>query len=275
MYLNELVIKSENELNTAEKSFLQAHNSIISAGVLIQNGFVTLAKNLKLIKDEKLYLTIDCETFEDYTEKVIGLKRTQAYKYIQVLENLGEEFSTRVEKVGITKLALISSLTTEEQQEVIQNNNLEETTVSELKAEIQKLKNEKIKVQEEANKTKHETSKLNDKITKLKADLKAEKEKPVQTIKEVVQDPEQQQKIESLEMQLRLKEKLITQRDEKLKELNAQTAISNSEELAKFKVIFENVQTEIRQLKLLISQVPEEKQEGLKKALKAIGEQFC
>ena len=131
--LNELIIKNESELNTVEKDFLINHQQIMSAGVLIQNGFLNLAKSLKNIKDNKLYIAINCESFEDYTERVVGIKKSQAYKYIQVLESLGEEFSTRVEKVGITKLALISSLTSEEQKEIIDTQNLEETSVSDFK----------------------------------------------------------------------------------------------------------------------------------------------
>ena len=152
MNINELVIKTDNELNAVEKEFLKNHQAIISAGVLIQNGFVELAKSLKNIRDNKLFLAIDCQSFEDYTEKVIGIKKTQAYKYIQVLENLGEEFSTRVEKVGITKLALISTLQEELKEKVIDKNDLEEISVSELKEQIRKLKDEKTKAQEETNK---------------------------------------------------------------------------------------------------------------------------
>lgn len=276
MTINELVVKNEDELNIAEKNFIQAHNTIITAGVLIQNGFVSLAKNLKLIRDEKLYLTIDCSSFEEYSEKILGIKKTQAYKYIQVLENLGEEFSTRVEKVGITKLALISSLTFEERQEIVETNNLEEVSVSELKEQIKQLKQEKETELEKLKSEKdNEIVKFQNKIDKLKADLKSEKEKPVEKIIETVQDPEQQKKIELLENQVAMKEKLIKQRDDRLQELQANITISSSEELAKFKVLFENVQSEIRMMRNLINSIPAEKQDGCKKALKAIGEQLC
>lgn len=276
MTINELVIRNYEELNTIERDFLEAHQTIMTAGVLIQNGFVSLAKKLKEVRDRKLYLAIDCETFEDYTEKTLGIKKSQAYKYISIIENLGEEFSTRVEKVGITKLSLISSLTFEERQQVIDNTNLEEVSVSELKEQIKQLKQEK---ESELKKLKfekdNETAKLQNKIDKLKEDLKKEKEKMPEKIIETVQDPEQQKRIELLENQVTMKEKLIKQRDDRLQELQANITISSSEELAKFKVLFENVQSEIRIMKNLINSIPVEKQDGCKKALRAIGEHLC
>ncbi len=271
MNINELVIKTDNELNAVEKEFLKNHQAIISAGVLIQNGFVELAKSLKNIRDNKLFLAIDCQSFEDYTEKVIGIKKTQAYKYIQVLENLGEEFSTRVEKVGITKLALISTLQEELKEKVIDKNDLEEISVSELKEQIRKLKDEKTKAQEETNKALEDKNKLNRKIDELKENLKIEKDKPVEKVVETVQDPELLNKVESLEYSLKLKERTI----DNLREKVSYNEIKNSEELTKFKYIFDNIQVEIRQLKILLNQIPEEKQEGCKNALKAIGESLC
>ena len=273
--LNELIIKNESELNTVEKDFLINHQQIMSAGVLIQNGFLNLAKSLKNIKDNKLYIAINCESFEDYTERVVGIKKSQAYKYIQVLESLGEEFSTRVEKVGITKLALISSLTSEEQKEIIETQNLEETSVSDLKEQIQKLKQEKEDKEKELIRIKKdndiETNKLKIKLDKLRNDLKTEKEKPAEKIVETIQDPDLVSKVENLEHSINLKQRVINQLQNKLSE----NVIANSEELTKFKFYFENIQFEIKQMKMLIDRIPEEKQEGCKKALKAIGEWLC
>ena len=64
---------------------------------------------------------------------------------------------------------------------------------------------------------------------------------------------------------------MINQLQNKLSE----NEIANSEELTKFKFYFENIQFEIKQMKILIEQIPEEKKEGCKKALKAIGECLC
>ncbi len=276
MTINELVIKSDEELTDNQREFLKIHQEILMTGAVIGNSLVELASLLKQMKDNKLYLEAGFASFEDYSEQALGLKQRQAYNYIKILDSFDLDFLHSNAKIGVSKLTLLSSLSEEEKQEVIETNNLEEVSVSELKEQIKQLKQEKESELEKLKSEKdNEIVKFQNKIDKLKADLKSEKEKPVEKIIETVQDPEQQKKIESLEMQLNMKEKLIKQRDDKLQELSASITISSSEELAKFKVLFENVQTEIRIMKNLINSIPAEKQDGCKKALKAIGEQLC
>lgn len=276
MTINELVIKSDEELTDNQREFLKVHQEILMTGAVIGNSLVELASLLKQMKDNKLYLEAGFASFEDYSEQALGLKQRQAYNYIKILDSFDLDFLHSNAKIGVSKLTLLSSLSEEEKQEVIETNNLEEVSVSELKEQIKQLKQEKESELEKLKLEKdNETAKLQNKIDKLKADLKSEKEKPVEKIIETVQDPEQQKKIESLEMQLNMKEKLIKQRDNQLQELQANITISSSEELAKFKVLFENVQSEIRMMRNLINSIPAEKQDGCKKALKAIGEQLC
>ena len=276
MTINELVIKSDEELTDNQREFLKVHQEILMTGAVIGNSLVELASLLKQMKDNKLYLEAGFASFEDYSEQALGLKQRQAYNYIKILDSFDLDFLHSNAKIGVSKLILLSSLSEEEKQEVIETNNLEEVSVSELKEQIKQLKQEKESELEKLKSEKdNEIVKFQNKIDKLKADLKSEKEKPVEKIIETVQDPEQQKKIESLEMQLNMKEKLIKQRDNQLQELQANITISSSEELAKFKVLFENVQSEIRIMKNLINSIPVEKQDGCKKALRAIGEQLC
>ena len=276
MTINELVIKSDEELTDNQREFLKVHQEILMTGAVIGNSLVELASLLKQMKDNKLYLEAGFASFEDYSEQACGLKRRQAYNYIKILDSFDLDFLHSNAKIGVSKLTLLSSLSEEEKQEVIETNNLEEISVSELKEQIKQLKQEKETELEKLKSEKdNEIVKFQNKIDKLKADLKSEKEKPVEKIIETVQDPEQQKKIELLENQVAMKERVIKQRDNQLQELQANITISSSEELAKFKVLFENVQTEIRIMKNLINSIPAEKQDGCKKALRAIGEQLC
>ena len=302
MNINELIIKKEEELSETQKKFLAVHSNIISSEMIICNGIVELAKNLKTMKDEKLYVEAGFENFEDYSEKACGLKKRQAYNYIKVLEDLGENFVHSNAQIGISKMTLLSSLSQEEKETIVENCEISDISVSELKEEIAKLKsenedktsklvdeeNESKKLQNKVEELKKEIEKLQnmtvkkeiiqdpiqeEKIKKLKKELEELKNKSVE--KEIVQDPEQQKKIESLEMQLNLKERVVKQRDNELQELRANAEISKSEELAKFKILFEDIQSKIIIMKNLLNRVPEEKQEGLKNALKKVGEMLC
>lgn len=271
MNINELMLKTESELTENQKEFLKIHQDIVIIGAGIGNALISLATKLKEMRDKKLYSEAGFESFEDYSEKALGLKRRQAYNYIKVLESFDDEFVHSNAQIGISKLTLLSSLSNEDKEKIVENNNLEETSVNKLKEQIQKLKDEKSKVQEEMNKALEDKNKLNKKIDKLKEDLKTEKEKPVEKVVETVQDPELLSKVELLENSIKLKERTINNLREKVSD----NEIKNSEELTKFKYIFDNIQFEIRELKNLLSKIPEEKQDGCKKALKAIGESLC
>lgn len=84
MDINEIMMSEEKELTESQAKFVLIHNNILNAGAMITNSVISLSKNLKVMRDEKLYLEADCANFEDYAEKICGLKRRQAYKYIQV-----------------------------------------------------------------------------------------------------------------------------------------------------------------------------------------------
>ena len=264
MSINELMLKSENELTANQKEFLKIHQDIVVIGAGIGSALISLATKLKEMRDKKLFVEAGFNSFEDYSEKALGLKRRQAYNYIKVLESFDDDFVHSNAQIGISKLTLLSSLSDNEKEEIVKNNNLEETSVSELKAQIQKLKDEKQKALKDKDK-------LNEKIDKLKEDLKVEKNKPAEKIVETVQDPELLSKIEVLETGIKMKEKTISNLRDKVSTIE----IKNSEELTKFKLIFDNIQVEIRELKMLLTQIPEEKQDGCKKALKAVGESLC
>ena len=271
MSINELMLKNENELTANQKEFLKIHQDIVVIGAGIGSALISLATKLKEMRDKKLFVEAGFNSFEEYSEKALGLKQRQAYNYIKVLESFDDEFLHSNAKIGVSKLTLLSSLSDNEKEEIVKNNNLEETSVSELKEQIQKLKDEKTKAQEEMNKALKDKDKLNEKIDKLKEDLKAEKNKPAEKIVETVQDPELLSKIEVLETGIKMKEKTISNLRDKVSTIE----IKNSEELTKFKLIFDNIQVEIRELKILLTQIPEEKQDGCKKALKAVGENLC
>lgn len=286
MSINELILKEESVLTENQKEFLKIHQDIMFIGSVIGTSLVNLAQNLKKMKDEKLYVEAGFNSFEEYSENALGLKQRQAYNYIKILDSFDEDFLHSNAKIGVSKLTLLSSLSDEEKEVIIESNNLEETSVSELKEQIQKLKQEKedkenelAKFKEDANvelsKIKQdaeaESSKLKVKIDKLKIDLKNEKEKPAERIVETIQDPDLVSKVESLERNINLKQRLINQLQSKVSE----NEIANSEELTKFKFYFDNIQFEIKQMKILLEIIPEEKRDGCKKALKAIGESLC
>lgn len=285
MEINELMIKEENELTENQAKFVLIHNNILNAGAMITNSVISLSKNLKVMRDEKLYLEANCESFEDYAEKICGLKRSQAYKYIQVLEKLGEDFVHSSGQIGITKLTMISSLTNEKKEELINTTDVENITVKELKEKIELLQRannkflENIEMKDEAIcESKNKIEELNKKIAEFE-------NKSIETIQPIDQTEELkmlEEELASLKSKLNnekaksktAEEKYVAAQND-ITMLQKQLEISQSTTLVEFKLKFNELQQNICEINKLIENVPEDKRENCKKALKKVVDTLC
>ena len=281
MNINDLIVKTETELTDKQKEFLKLHSNIISAGVLISNGLIELAQNLKKMKDEKLYLEAGYLSFEDYAEQACGLKRRQAYNYIKVIESFDKDFVHSNAQIGISKLSLLASLPEDDKEKIIENVDIESASVNELKKEIEKLKSDSKnsdKLLNEKNKLEAEIEILKDKISEL------ETREPETVTVEVEKDNSAKYENELKE----LKQKLLDSKDKlkkKNEEVNAlqftndslvkQLEISNSNELVEFKLLFNNLQELILKINNILPNLPEDKKDGCKNALKKVVEKLC
>lgn len=107
-------------------------------GKIAVGAVCNIGKDLRYMNIEKLYKHMGYDSFEDYAEKEFSLKRRQAYQYISVYENLGEEFVQSNAQLGITKLALLTQINVEERNEIMEENDLDGMTVNEVKELIDK-----------------------------------------------------------------------------------------------------------------------------------------
>lgn len=129
---------SELRLDQHEQA-VKLHQEILTSANLAQQNLWTMCTKLKEMRDGKFYKELGYHNFEDYCESEVGFNRTQAHKYIAIIENVSESvYSSK--QIGVSKLYLLSTISESEQQEISEKVNLEETTVKELKAEIDKLK---------------------------------------------------------------------------------------------------------------------------------------
>jgi chromosome segregation ATPase len=103
------------------------------------------------MRDGKLYKELGYQNFEDYCENEIGFSRMQAHRMISIADNLPKDFVTSMLQIGTTKLSLLAKLDEPERQEIIQNNDLENTSVKELKNKISDLKKANDRLLEKAS----------------------------------------------------------------------------------------------------------------------------
>lgn len=130
---------SELIVSKQKQQAVELHQKIIVSAQLAQQNLYDMCTSLKQMRDNKLYKELGYSNFEDYCENEVGFNRTQAHKYISIVENTNENVYLN-KQIGVTKLYLLSTISEGEQQQIAEKVNLEDTTVKELKAEIEKLK---------------------------------------------------------------------------------------------------------------------------------------
>ena len=125
-------------LSEKQKQAIELNEQIIFKAQLAQKNLYDMCVMLKQMRDDKLYKELGYSNFGEYCEQAVGMKRSNAYNYIAIIEKV--ENVQSIGQIGMTKLSLLASLSESQQEEIQQTVNLEETSVRELKAEIDRLK---------------------------------------------------------------------------------------------------------------------------------------
>ena len=173
---NQVITQNQEIIITENYSrAVSLHRRICANAQAAQESLFEVCKGLKEMRDGKLYKELGYQNFEDYTQTELGIKRHMAQKYLAIanMEN-GES----IHQIGVTKLALLAKLDEPERQEIIQNNDLESTSVKELKEEIKKLKADSA-CEINNMKTRHDTE---------KADFMREKNELKKQLEEIEKD---------------------------------------------------------------------------------------
>lgn len=140
---------SEITVSEQHRQAIELHQKIIVSANLAQQNIWDMCNGLKTMRDNKLYKELGYQNFEDYCENEVGMKRSNAYNYISIVEKINPENVQSIGQIGMTKLALLATISEPEQAEIAEKLDLENTTVKQLKAEIEKLKVEKSNLNDE------------------------------------------------------------------------------------------------------------------------------
>ena len=142
------------------------HQRVITSGSLAAQNIFDMATALKDIRDDKLYKVLGYRSFEGYCEEMVGMKKTNAYRYISIVENIKPENVPSMERIGMTKLSLLAKINDEQQAEIAEAVDLESVSVRDLKEQINKLKGEKMKIENEREKMSSQISALTEGLSK-------------------------------------------------------------------------------------------------------------
>lgn len=127
------------EISPEYTEAVQLHRSIIANGQLAAEALIAFCKDLKVMRDKRLYTQLGYESFEGYTEGMVGLKYRQAYNYIKIFEDLGERFLQSNASLGVSKLVALSQISPFDRAEFLEENDVESLSTRELQAKVDEL----------------------------------------------------------------------------------------------------------------------------------------
>lgn len=279
----------QETLSAEQESFVTTHRRIISCGTAAGRAFIDLARELKRMRDGKLYLAAGFADFEEYVEQAVGLKQRQAYNYIKVAERFTDKYLEEHAGYGVTKLALLASISETEREGVEVSIDVEEATTRELEARIRELEAERdakqaqlslfeeakekaeqdaASVRAAADKSGAEIEKMRKKVLKL-GEEKTALEKQVQDLKNL---PPEVKEVENPETAAKLKA-AEKERDEAIaayESAKKQLEIASDESMMRFKVKFEDFQNILGEMFAIMAGMDGEKVEKCVNALKVV-----
>lgn len=166
---DQIMTQDPNLLTDGERAFLDRHRQIISCGNMAGAYFIELARNLKQMKDEKLYQAAGFAEFGEYVETAVGLKQRQAYNYIRVAEKYSEEYLLSHAGMGVTKLSYLSALTDSEREVLEEHIDLKKSSAQEVNEAVQAAIRERDEKQRQLEVVREENEDLKTELTENEA----------------------------------------------------------------------------------------------------------
>lgn len=80
-----------NEITAQKQQAIELHQKILVSANLAQQNIWDMCNGLKTMRDNKLYKEIGYTNFEEYCENEVGMKRSNAYRYISIAEKISKE----------------------------------------------------------------------------------------------------------------------------------------------------------------------------------------
>lgn len=304
------LINIHGEMSEAQAEAVKLHQNIMLNAELAANSMVAMCRDLKIMRDRRLYEELGCAEFSEYTENLVGIKARQAYTYISTYEKLGDTVLQSNATLGITKLSLIAQMNAEDRAEMLESGQADDMTVAELKKLVEENKNQGEQISilnaeiEELKKKESEGadgSELESEIEDLKKQLD-EKHALVEKLENDLEESKKAKLPDTKALEEKIESKILKKAEaekkkafsdgeksaenavkEKINALNSQieAAQSRAQELekqlalsdsasAEAKVYISSIQTEFNALMGVISSMPTEQADKFKGAVKKL-----
>ena len=137
-----IIIQNNNDMTEEYSEAVQLHQRIMANGEVLSRSLFEICKDLKEMRDRKLYEEFGYSSFDEYSENAVGLKARMAYNYISTYERLGASVLQSNAHLGITKLELLAGMNPQERAEKLESGELEGMSVAEIKELVKKSKDQ-------------------------------------------------------------------------------------------------------------------------------------
>lgn len=176
-FTTEIAEKTDTSISTERQDrAAQLTQRIMANGKIAASSMIEMGRDLKTVRDERLFTEMGYENFEEYCEKKIGIGKRHGYNFIQIYEKFGEEKLGQLQQLGITKLLEIAKLDDEDADDLLQHNDINALSVRELSAKVDEYRNkfEQLTLQLEEEKSKNaESDSLESQVEELRKQLEA------------------------------------------------------------------------------------------------------
>ena len=207
--MNEIINVEATDVTAEYEEAVRTHQRIMANGEICARSLYEVCKDLKKMRDEKLYEKLGYDAFENYCEEMAGIKSRMAYNYISTYERLGPTVLQSNANLGITKLELIAGMNPVERADMLENGELQNMSVSEIKELIKKNKEQGEQITLltlQLENEKNDDSAENPETDKLRERIKELEEQIAENNEYDAEADELYDKVQKLEEQLRQSE---------------------------------------------------------------------
>lgn len=148
---DQLMLADNGGLTIEQQQFKDLHERICYNAKKSAEHWVEMASGIREMRDSKRYKVAGFDDFADYTVNALRIKERQAYNYISVIEKLPEAFIRAHATIGVTKLALLTSVSEEERKEILETIDIDAptTTAADINAAVKAAIEERDKAQQQ------------------------------------------------------------------------------------------------------------------------------
>ena len=133
--LTSLSSEMDSTITPKVKEAMMVHESIIHHAVEAATHLYEMGRQLKTMRDGKLYKQLGYETFGEYVENngEYSFKERQAYKYIKIVESYSGSFITENQGLGVERLEMLTALGERDAAELVESTDLAGMTTADVK----------------------------------------------------------------------------------------------------------------------------------------------